>query len=64
MALILCPFVLAVSILKIIEPMDYPVGDLRNEIIFRLVFYGFFVAVTTVGFVASLRWLLNDRRAG
>jgi hypothetical protein len=64
MAVILCPFLAIGAVMKIMEPTNYPVGDLRNEIAFRLVFYGAFIAFATVGFVLSLRWLLNDRRAG
>lgn len=64
MGLILCPFVAVVSVLKIVEPMDYPTGDFRNELMFRLVFYGVFIAVCVVGFVAAVRWLMADQRRG
>jgi hypothetical protein len=64
MGLIIGPFVAIVAALKIIEPMTYPAGDIRNEMAFRLIFYGAFIAVGTIGFLLSLRWLLNDRRSG
>jgi hypothetical protein len=62
MALIICPFIILIAVLKILEPMDYPVGDARNSIVFRLVFYGAFIAFAVLGIIASARWLLADRR--
>ena len=62
MALIICPFIILIAVLKILQPMDYPVGDARNSIVFRLVFYGLFIAFAVLGIVASARWLLADRR--
>lgn len=41
--------------------MDYPVGDARNSIVFRLVL---FIALAVLGIIASARWLLADRRRG
>jgi hypothetical protein len=62
MALLICPFIVLVAVLKLVEPMDYPVGDVRNSIAFRLVVYGFFIGLAVVGFIASVRWLIADRR--
>ncbi len=62
MALIICPIIVFVAVLKILEPMDYPVGDARNSIVFRLVFYGLFIGFAVLGMIASARWLLADRR--
>jgi hypothetical protein len=62
MAMIICPFVIVTAVLKILEPMDYPVGDVRTSIEFRLVFYGAFILVAVVAIIASARWLLADRR--
>ena len=62
MFLIIGPIMMLVSVLKILEPMDYPAGDVRNAIAFRLVFYGLFIAFAVLGMVASLRWLRADRR--
>lgn len=64
MAVIICPFLTIGAVMKILEPTNYPVGDFRNEMPFRLLFYGAFIAVGTIGFLLSLRWLLNDRRSG
>ena len=62
MALIICPFIVILALVKIAEPMDYPVGDLRNSIEFRLAFYGLFVVFALAAIIASARWLLSDRR--
>ncbi len=62
MALIVCPFIVILALLKIAEPMGYPVGDLRNSIEFRLVFYGLFIVFALGAIIASARWLLSDRR--
>jgi hypothetical protein len=62
MALIICPFIIFIAVLKILDPLDYPVGDVRNSIVFRLVVYGAFIAFAVLGIVASARWLLADRR--
>ena len=62
MALIICPFGILIAVLKILEPMDYPAGDIRNSIEWRLVFYGAIIIVAALGIVASARWLLADRR--
>jgi hypothetical protein len=62
MAVILCPFLAIGAVMKIFEPTNYPAGDLRNEMAFRLVFYGAFITFFTIGFALSLRWLLNDHR--
>jgi hypothetical protein len=62
MAVILCPFLAIGAVIKIMEPTNYPTGDLRNELAFRLAFYGAFIVFATAGFVLSLRWLLMVRR--
>jgi hypothetical protein len=62
LGLILSPFVAFVALLKVLAPMDYPVGDIRNSLEFRLFFYGLFVAFAAAFFIASVRWLRADRR--
>lgn len=62
MALIICPLIVILALVKIAEPMDYPVGDLRNSIEFRFVFYGLFIVFALAAIIASARWLLADRR--
>jgi hypothetical protein len=44
--------------------MDHPSGDFRDSIVFRLVFYGLFIALSSWGILVSARWLLADRRRG
>jgi hypothetical protein len=63
MAVILCPFGILISVLKITEPMNYPAGDIRNDLTFRLAFYGLGIAFFIVGMVASIRWLIRDRQS-
>jgi hypothetical protein len=53
---------IVVAILKILEPMDYPAGDIRNSIEFRLIFYGLWIAFDLILVVAAARWLGADRR--
>jgi hypothetical protein len=62
MALILLPFGILIFVLKITEPMNYPAGDLRNEMTFRIAFYGLGIVVFMIGMVASIRWLIRDRQ--
>jgi hypothetical protein len=62
MLLIICPLIVVVAILKIVEPMGYTTGDIRNSIPFRFAFYGLFIAAAVVAFVVSVRWLMIDRR--
>ena len=62
MGLILGPFVALIAALKIIAPMDYPVGDIRNSVEFRLLFYGLFIAFAVAVTVTSVRWLQANRR--
>jgi hypothetical protein len=62
MALFICPFVVLVAVLKLVEPVDYPVGDVRNSIVLRLIVYGFFIGLSIWGLIASVRWLIADRR--
>jgi len=62
MALILLPFAILIFVLKITERMNYPGGDLRNEMTFRIAFYGVGILVFILGMVASVRWLIRDRQ--
>jgi hypothetical protein len=62
MALLLSPFAIVVVIVKILEPMVYPAGDIRNSIEFRLAFYGLWIALLLGLMVAAARWLRADRR--
>lgn len=62
MMLLIAPALVVLAILKILEPMDYPSGDIRNSIEFRLVFYGLWIAVMVGAFIAGVRWLRADSR--
>lgn len=62
MLLIIAPAAIVIAILKMLEPMNYPAGDLRNSIEFRLVFYGLWIAGMVVAFIAGVRWLRADSR--
>jgi len=62
LGLIISPFAGFVALLKILAPVDNPVGDIRNSLEFRLFFYGLLVALAAAFFIASIRWLRADRR--
>lgn len=62
MALITCAFIIGIALIKLLEPMGYPAGDMRNSILFRLAVYGLALVFALVGIVSSARWLLADRR--
>ena len=60
--LLLGPFGILVAVLKILEPMGYPPGDIRNSIEFRLAFYGLVIGLFLALMVHAARWLRADRR--
>lgn len=62
MMLIISPFIDFVAILKILEPMDYPAGDVRNSIALRLAFYGLFIAFAIASFLVWVRSLCGSAR--
>jgi uncharacterized membrane protein len=62
MALITCAFIIGIAVIKFLEPMSYPAGDMRNSILFRLAVYGLALVFALFGMVSSARWLLADRR--
>jgi hypothetical protein len=62
MLFFVAPFGIFIAISKILEPMDYPAGDIRNSIEFRLAFYGLAIALAILLMVAAFRWLRADRR--
>ena len=62
MAILICPFMMAVAGLKIVEPYDYPAGDTRNDPAFRLLFYGRAIVVLGIVTAWSL-WSLLRRRS-
>jgi hypothetical protein len=58
MALIGSPWIIFIAVAKILEPMSYPAGDIRNSILFRLGLYGLFIVGAALTFVSAVRWLL------
>ena len=63
-ALIVCPVVIAVSMFLAMSPMDHPAGDIRDTVAFRVAVYGGFIVFALALLVASIRWLLVDRKQG
>jgi hypothetical protein len=57
--LVIGPLGILVAIMLILAPMDYPIGDLRNDLGFRLGVYGTFIAFDLVLINGSVR-LLRD----
>lgn len=62
MLLLIAPLGIIVAILKILGPMDYPAGDIRNSIEFRLVFYGLWIVIDLIFIAVASRWLRADGR--
>jgi hypothetical protein len=62
MSFLIAPLGILVLIVKILEPMNYPAGDIRNNVEFRLAFYGLWIAFLVAAMVAAARWLRADRR--
>jgi hypothetical protein len=60
MGLPICAVMIFVAILKIVEPMDYPAGDLRNSIEFRVVLYGALIILGSAFAIRGLRALIGD----
>jgi hypothetical protein len=50
------------ALLVIAAPADYPPGDIRGEVAYRVATAGLLVAFAVVTMAASARWLLRDRR--
>lgn len=63
MAVVIGPFVGLAGVLKLVTPTDYPVGDFRSSVEFRLLFYGLFIAFALAMTVAAVRWLRADRQS-
>jgi hypothetical protein len=61
-AFILCPVFILMAVLSFMSPVDYPVGDIRGTIAFRLITSAVLVTVGVGGMVVSARWLLADRQ--
>jgi hypothetical protein len=61
MALFVGPIVLVVTAVKILEPHDYPAGDIRNEPLFWIVMA--VVALVVIGalLVGAIRVLVRPR---
>ncbi len=57
LTLIASPIIAFLAVTRILEPMDYPAGDIRNSIVARLVFYGAIIVLALAGAAWSARWL-------
>jgi hypothetical protein len=62
MALILSPVAIAIALFKILEPIQYSEGDIRNGIEFRLIVYGAVIAFCAVLMIASWRRLTSSAK--
>jgi hypothetical protein len=51
---------LFVVVARVLAPQDYPVGDFRNDMVFRLGFGGFLLVLTGSLLVATIRRLRRD----
>ena len=63
MMLVIGPFGIAVALFKILEPMRYSAGDMRNSLEFRLVVYGAAILFVLALMIVAVRWLWSDRRS-
>jgi len=61
MSLVVGPLVILTTVLWFFSLMDHPAGDLRDNIVFRLVSCGLMIGFVLTGLVVSVRWLLADR---
>jgi hypothetical protein len=51
---------LFVVVVRVVAPQDYPVGDFRNDLLFRLGFGGFLLVFSGSLLVATIRRLRRD----
>jgi hypothetical protein len=51
---------LFVVVVRVLAPQDYPVGDFRNDLLFRLGFGGFLLVMTGSLLVATIQRLRRD----
>ncbi len=56
------PVIVFGAVLGIVAPIGYPPGDIRGDVVFRVVTLGALIAFAILGMVASARRLLRDRR--
>lgn len=49
-----------VIVVRVLAPQDYPAGDFRNDMGFRLAFAGFFLVLIATMLVGVLRRLRSD----
>jgi hypothetical protein len=50
------------ALLGIVAPIDHPPGDIRGDVVFRVLTLGALIVFAILGMVASTRWLLRDRQ--
>jgi len=51
---------LFVVVARVLAPQDYPAGDIRNDLLFRLAFGAFFLVVSASLLVATIRRLRRE----
>jgi len=56
------PLSIVGALFAIVAPTDYPPGDVRGEVAYRVATVGILIAFGIVTIVTSARWLMRDRR--
>ena len=64
MLLIIGPIGIIVALLQIFGPLDHPPGDWRDDIAFRLLTFGLFIAFDIALIVGAVRLLRRDVDGG
>lgn len=60
-ALVIAVVGVFVIVVKVLAPQDYPSGDIRNELVFRLALSGFFLVLICLAVVGTLRALRQNQ---
>ena len=60
-ALVIAVVGVFVIVVKVLAPQDYPAGDIRNELVFRLALSGFFFALICFAVVGTQRALRQNQ---
>ena len=56
------PVLIFGALLGIMAPIDHSPGDIRGDVVVRVVTLGALIVFAILGMVASTRWLLRDRQ--
>jgi hypothetical protein len=60
--LIIGAIIILGAVLGLMLPIDYPAGDIRGDFAFRVISLGALITFAVIGIVASVRWLMADRK--